>query len=84
MKSLTLVLIPLIFLSSCTIDWNDEKDRKIAELAGQLNDSLNEQLRLSTAYSELQGQYTKKFYSENLLMIRKAECDANLENAQKN
>ncbi len=29
---LTLLLIPLILLSSCTIDWNDEKDKKIAEL----------------------------------------------------
>ena len=26
MKSLTLLLIPLLFLSSCTIDWKDEKD----------------------------------------------------------
>ncbi len=32
MKSLTLLLIPLLFLSSCTIDWNDEKDAKITEL----------------------------------------------------
>ena len=32
MKSLTLLLIPLLFLSSCTIDWNDEKDKKITEL----------------------------------------------------
>jgi hypothetical protein len=35
MKSLTLLLIPLILLSSCTIDWNDEKDKKIAELEKQ-------------------------------------------------
>jgi hypothetical protein len=33
---LTLLLIPLIFLSSCTIDWNDEKDKKIAELEKQV------------------------------------------------
>ncbi len=32
---LTLLLIPLILLSSCTIDWNDEKDKKIAELEKQ-------------------------------------------------
>ncbi len=26
MKSLTLLLMPLLFLASCTIDWNDSKD----------------------------------------------------------
>lgn len=33
---LTLLLIPLIWLSSCTIDWNDEKDKKITELEKQV------------------------------------------------
>ena len=37
MKKLILLLIPLLFLSSCTIDWNDEKDKKIAELEKELN-----------------------------------------------
>lgn len=33
---LTLLLIPLLFfMTSCTIDWNDEKDKKIAELEKQ-------------------------------------------------
>jgi hypothetical protein len=36
MLKLTLLLIPLIFLSSCTIDWNDEKNKKIAELEKQI------------------------------------------------
>ena len=36
MKSLTLLLIPIIFLSSCTIDWSDEKDVKITELEKQV------------------------------------------------
>lgn len=32
----TLLLIPLLFfMTSCTIDWNDEKDAKIAELEKQ-------------------------------------------------
>jgi hypothetical protein len=35
---LTLLLIPMILLSSCTIDWNDEKDTKIAELEKQVQD----------------------------------------------
>lgn len=38
MKSLTLLLIPLLLLSSCTIDWSDEKDKKITELEKQIQD----------------------------------------------
>lgn len=34
-KILPIFLIPIILLSSCTIDWNDEKDKKIAELEKQ-------------------------------------------------
>jgi hypothetical protein len=43
---LTLLLIPLILISSCTIDWNDEKDTKIAELEKQVQELKisNEQL----------------------------------------
>lgn len=39
MKKLTtiLLLIPL-FLTSCSIDWNGEKDMKIAELEKKLQD----------------------------------------------
>jgi uncharacterized membrane protein (DUF106 family) len=35
---LTLFLIPLLLLSSCTIDWNDEKDKKITELQKQVQE----------------------------------------------
>ena len=38
MSKLTFLLIPLIFLSSCTIDWNDEKDAKITELEKQVTE----------------------------------------------
>ena len=38
MKLLLLLLIPVIPLSSCSIDWNDEKDAKIAELEKQIQD----------------------------------------------
>ncbi len=31
-----ILLIPLLFLSSCTIDWNSEKDKKIKELEKQI------------------------------------------------
>lgn len=46
MKNLIFLLIPLLFLSSCTIDWNDEKDAKIASLntkIEELNKKLDEQ-----------------------------------------
>ncbi len=39
MKSLTLLLVPLILLSSCTIDWKDEKDAKITELTMKIVES---------------------------------------------
>lgn len=39
MKSLTLLLIPLLFFMTwCSIDWNDEKDAKIAELEKQVTE----------------------------------------------
>ena len=41
MYKLTLLLIPLILLSSCTIDWSDEKDTKIAELEKQVTELQN-------------------------------------------
>ncbi len=34
-EKLILFLIPLLFLSSCSIDWNDEKDTKVIELEKQ-------------------------------------------------
>lgn len=37
MKNLILLLIPFLLFSSCSIDWNDEKDRKITELEKQIN-----------------------------------------------
>jgi hypothetical protein len=36
MYHLTFLLIPLLFLSSCSIDWNNEKDKKIAELSQEI------------------------------------------------
>lgn len=42
MRSLTLLLIPILFLSSCSIDWNDEKDAKIAELEKQVTSDYTE------------------------------------------
>jgi hypothetical protein len=47
MHKLTLLLIPLIFLSSCTIDWSDEKDKKIAELEKQVTE-INKKISDST------------------------------------
>ncbi len=33
-----LLLIPILILSGCTIDWSDEKDKKIAELEKQVTE----------------------------------------------
>lgn len=42
MYKLTLLLIPMILLSSCTIDWNDEKDKKITELNQKIENQKEE------------------------------------------
>ena len=47
MYKLTLLLIPMILLSSCTIDWNDEKDKKIAELETQIQQTENTDKKLN-------------------------------------
>ncbi len=39
---LILLLIPLLLLSSCTIDWNDEKDKKIMELNQKIEEQKEE------------------------------------------
>jgi hypothetical protein len=68
MKSLTLLLIPLILLSSCTIDWNDEKDTKIVELQKQVielkeknDDDLFKKKSECSGYSEKMLEYAKSF-----------------------
>ena len=38
MSKLSLLLIPLLFMTSCTIGWNDEKDAKTTELEKQSQD----------------------------------------------
>lgn len=36
MKKVILPLIFILFLSSCSIDWNDEKEKKIIELENKI------------------------------------------------
>ena len=36
-KIFPILLISALLLSSCSIDWNDEKDKKISELEKQIN-----------------------------------------------
>ena len=69
MHKLTLLLIPLILLSSCTIDWNDEKDTKIAELEKQVQDDIFEKKQECAKYIPL---IEKK--------IKAKEDDLNIEN----
>ena len=50
MKLTPILLIPLLFLSSCTIDWNDEKDKKITELEKQIQDDTFKKKQECTKY----------------------------------
>ena len=52
MRSLTLLLIPLIFLSSCTIDWNDEKNKK--------NDTFLKNIECSKYKNEIETKIDKE------------------------
>ena len=52
MKYFTLLLIPLIFLSSCTIDWNDEKDKK--------NDTFLKKIECGKYKNEIETKIDKK------------------------
>ena len=42
MKSslLAITLIGTLFLASCSVDWNDEKEKKIVELEKKLNNDI--------------------------------------------
>jgi len=75
-KIFALLIFVCLILSSCSIDWNDEKDNKIAELEKQLKDDAfikNQEcakLRkevlstLSTEYIEGMVKITDSFYSK--------------------
>ena len=60
MKSLTLLLIPLLFLSSCTIDWNDEKDKKISDLNIKIQEL--EKSQIPTIDGESSSFISKNFW----------------------
>ena len=67
MRSLTLFLIPIIFLSSCTIDWNDEKDVKIAELENQIkNDFLKKKQECSKGYNDVIKEFESTDYNYSI------------------
>ncbi len=58
---LTLLLIPLLFfMTSCTIDWNDEKDKKITELEGQI-----QELKSDKELELQKFEFEKKKYDES-------------------
>ena len=72
---LSLLLIPLLFfMTSCTIDWNDEKDKKIAELQKQIQDDifrkqkdcseLFDKNKESTYWNDINYNFVNIFYSK--------------------
>jgi hypothetical protein len=58
---LTLLIIPLLFfMTSCTIDWNDEKDKKIAELEKKTS-TFERKLECSKLEDKMIDQMYQKF-----------------------
>jgi peptidoglycan hydrolase CwlO-like protein len=79
---LTLFLIPLILLSSCTIDWNDEKDKQIVELENQvqekerrINDIKNTVDDCNSNISDAQGYAGETYEEMNDALENLQECD---------
>ena len=68
MKLTPILLIPLLFLSSCTIDWNDEKDKKITELEKQIQDDTfkkkQECLKYENTVKEKYNNDTNYYFSK--------------------
>ena len=76
MYKLTLLLIPLLFLSSCSIDWNDEKDKNIVELEKQVtvlkeknDDELFKKKR------DCQKQYNDRYWTANRFAYENLKTD---------
>ncbi len=58
----------MILLSSCTIDWNDEKDKKIAELEKQVQDDTFKKKQECASYInriEEENEKNQKLLSTN-------------------
>lgn len=82
MRSLTLFLIPIIFLSSCTIDWNDEKDKKITELENiiqekerKINDIKNTVDDCNSNISDSQGYAGGNYQDMNDALENLQQCE---------
>lgn len=52
MKKIFAILICLVLFSSCSIDWNWEKDKKIAELEKKLEDKFFDKKKECLSYKE--------------------------------
>lgn len=74
MKHLIFLLIPLLFLSSCSIDWNDEKDKRIGELEKQILNDIFKKKQECLKYKEnLQEKYSNdlNYYFSNIFYSSK-------------
>lgn len=64
-KYIPFLLIASIFLSACSIDWNGEKDKKIAELEKQIRDiSFEKQKECGNLQNAAQEQISKNSDAE--------------------
>lgn len=65
-KYIALGLLSSLLLTSCSVDWNDEKDKKIGELEKQVTSStLSLQETCSKKSEEFFNNYTSKIPVEN-------------------
>lgn len=82
MKSITLLLIPLLFLSSCTIDWNDsfEKKQKCASYISSIENRIQKDKKeLNT-----NGEYYNETLDEIFYSQERKSCIAIMDLIMKN
>lgn len=83
-KSLALILCSLLILSSCSVDWNDEKEKKISENRNKSSSTIKNdtvcKLNLSTTVSintQNKNQVeADSSYSKNDLIIKLHNLDS--------
>lgn len=65
-KIFILWIILSLLLSSCSIDWNDEKDKKIAELEKQIqNDLFKKKQECEKYIDQIKEKLKKEYYDWN-------------------
>lgn len=77
MKKIVLIIISFIFLTWCSIDWNNEKDKKIDELnnkIGKLEQELTD-LKISNDIELQKLEFEKQKYEKEKLYSKEKSID---------